>query len=221
MDYTRDDVTKIIGAYAIALQERRLQFSGPQRLVLEEVLLRELCGLEDTKRRKEEEKSYGIALIQKLGSSSITVVIREHARILYGQDESLRRYTEDNLLGLYQQALGGIYQYSFHKLKAGISRKIPLEVNSLCILERYFVNRGRITETRFIDLRQRKQVSVQNKLLRQPAVKSEVLKRQDEKILPRKKKTVKEKVVVDDDFGGDTDDVQYIDVNLEDDWNDL
>ena len=49
MDYTRDDVTRIIGAYAIALQERRLQFSGPQRSVLEEVLLRELCGLEDIK----------------------------------------------------------------------------------------------------------------------------------------------------------------------------
>ncbi len=187
MAYTKDDVKKIIGEYALGLRERRLQFSGPQREVLEEVLLRELCGVK--KEEKQEEKLYGIALMQKMASPPLTILIREHATVLYGLRDSLKKYTEDNLWELYLQATKGIELGRFSKRKTGISGKIPMQVSSLCNLENYFVQRGKTTERPFADLEFRMRLQRNNTLSSVSVVESSEKPKKVEKTKLKIKKT--------------------------------
>ncbi len=210
MSYTKDDVDKIVGVYAIALRERRLVFSKPQRSVLEEVLRRELGGVKE--KGKKEEKLYGIALIQKLASPSLTVMIREHAVVLYGQEGGVKKYTENDLLGLYHQATKGIEGYRFRKMHTGIARRVPLGIAVLYTLERYFLDRGKIQERPFMELLQRQEGRAQRQLLREPQVMPAVVAQpvkldKKGKENERKLKKGQEKKAPVDDFA-DIDDVE-------------
>ncbi len=174
MSYRKNDVSRIVGEYALALREKRLCFSAPQRSTLEEVLLAELCGegAKGESKNSEHKELYGVALQKAVGRPSLSITIAAHAHELYGKNRGLERYSEDNLLKLYQQAIRGICMYNrykFSKVRAGIPMRVPISLQSLCMLECYFMERGMITEKPFYELQQwRRQVST-NRELQEPA----------------------------------------------------
>ena len=160
MNYTKDDVTRILRAYETALQQEKLIVPQKHQHVLERVLVQYFMEHSNVKKKEavsERKIRSGMEFITSFGIPAITDGLRTHACLLYGTG-GIAYYTEDDLFLLYQrvreEALTITYVPQKYVLK-NLPRDVKLGLKSFYHIEQYFITSGRIMEGPFLALNER------------------------------------------------------------------